>query len=347
MAPTDRVLDVDAMNSEVIGALERGRGLLTTNQAFACGVSPREVHRLVRSGAWIAVRRGVYTPRERWEQLDEWRGRPLFRARAAHLTMVEEHVMSHDSAALELDLPTLRPPNDLVHITRPDVRGSRTAYGVKHHGAVYRPDQVVEVDGIQILDRARTAVDIAREHGLPHGVVACDSALRGGATRRDLERAYASMTSWPRVRTVRKAVELADSGAHTVGESMARLLVLELGIGRPQTQFYFDDGARWASCDLRVGRHLFEFDGRKKYQRKQDGGLADDDDPGAVVWREKVRQDWLCSYRLGMSRIIWSDFWGSARDRARRRLAGEYAATVARYGTDITDLAPYTRRAVS
>ena len=42
----------------------------------------------------------------------------------------------------------LRPRRELVHITRPDVRGSRTEHGVKHHGATYRDDQVVEVGGI-------------------------------------------------------------------------------------------------------------------------------------------------------------------------------------------------------
>jgi len=42
-----------------------------------------------------------------------------------------------------------------------------------------------------------------------------------------------------------------------------------------------------------------------------------------------------------MSRIVWDDLWGLRRERTKIRLRREYAATVARYGTDISDLAPY------
>lgn len=336
------------MNPVLQGAFEQGHGLITLAQAVSCGLSRHDVRRFLRHGAWIAVRRGVFTQREDWEALDVWRGRPLQRARAVHLTMVEDHVMSHHSAAYALGLDTLHPGDDEpVHITRPDVRGSRTRFGVKHHGAVFRDEQIVLAAGLPVLGPARTAIDIAREHGLHHGVVACDSAMQMRVTRGELMRAYVPMWSWPNVRAVRQAVELADEGAESVGESLSRLLVLELGIGVPQTQFTLRDGARWAACDLRVGRHLFEFDGRMKYQRRQEGGYADDADPGSVVWREKKRQDWLCSYDLGMSRIIWSELFGVERERTKARLRREYAATVARFGTSIDDLAPYIHRRAS
>ena len=325
------------MHPHVMAALRGGDGLITTAEALNLGLSQLELSGLLRTGDWVAVRRGVYAERATWESLDVWVGRPRLRGRAVHRTMVEDHVLSHDSAAHELGLPILRPPNDLVHITRPHVNGSRTRFGVKHHGAVYREDQVVELDGLRVLDAARTAVDIGREHGITAGVCACDSALRNGVRRRDLWAALEPMRYWPGVRSARAGAKLADPGAESIGESLSRILVRQLGIGEPETQFELRDGTRWARCDLRVGRHVFEFDGRAKYQRRDEGGFALDD-PAEVVWREKQRQDWICGFGLGISRIVWSDFWGQSRTRALDRLAREYAATEARFGTSIEDL---------
>ena len=130
------------------------------------------------------------------------------------------------------------------------------------------------------------------------------------------------MRSWPHVTWARDAVDLADPGSDSVGESLARLLVIELGLGRPQTQFGLTDGGRVAWCDLRIGRHVFEFDGKLKYHRPEDGGVATER-AEEVVWREKQRQDWVCGFKLGMSRIVWADLWGDARRRALGRLARE------------------------
>ncbi len=331
------------MLPDVLAALARNRGLITRREALAAGLAPGQVDRLVRSGAWVAVRRGVYAERELWESLDRHRERPRCFDRAASLSMVTPHVMSHTSAALELGLDVLLPDPRFTHITRPGVLGSRTRCGVKHHKAVYHPSQVEVVDGRPMLDRARTAVDIAREHGLQHGVVACDSALRAGVPRARLERAYAPMRNWPGVTAARAAVELADAGAESVGESLARLLVWELGIGRPQTQFGLTDGHRTVWCDLRVGRHVFEFDGRVKYLPADRGGVGVLP-PEEVVWREKQRQDWLAGLGLGVSRIVWDDLWGAARRRTRERLLREYDATVQRTGASIDDLSRFVIR---
>lgn len=326
------------MDPRLVARLTGNRGLFTAHDARRWGVPDDEVARLLRAGAWVRVRRGVYTTAEEWASLDEYVGRPMWRARAAHLTMRAEHVLSHDSAARELGLDILAPAEELVHVTRPrHVIGSRTRYGVKHHGAQYHPSQVVDGGGIPCLDMARTAVDLAREHGLWHGVCACDSALRQGVTRLQLFAAVRPMRCWPGVRNARAAVELADPGAESVGESMARLLVLELGIGEPETQFEIRDASGWARCDLRVGRHLFEFDGRIKYRRVETGGRAVHEIED-VLWHEKRRQDWLVGHGLGLSRIVWADFWGEARRRARERLLREYRQTEARLGTSIADL---------
>ena len=328
------------MDPRVVAAFARHDQLLTRKQAFACGLTAVEIDRYVRTGRWVAARRGVYALREFWEGLDEWQGRPLYVARAASAAVTKPHVMSHDSAALEHGLEVLSPQRSLVHLTRPGVLGSRVENGVKHHKAPYRPEQVVDVGGRRVLDIARTVADIARDRGLEAGVVTADSAMRAGVSRMLLRSALIPMRNWPNVTVGREVVELADPGAENGGESLARLLVEGLGRGRPQTQFGLTDGHREVWCDLRLGRHIFEFDGRAKYRSAEQGGFARVS-PEQSLWEEKQRQDFVCGFKLGMSRIVWADLWGDARVKARDRLLREYLDTTARFGDSITDLTPF------
>ncbi|HET8961604.1 type IV toxin-antitoxin system AbiEi family antitoxin domain-containing protein [Nocardioides sp.] len=331
------------MHPAIAGIMATQHGLVTRRQAIEAGLPPERVDRLARTGAWVTVRRGVYVDRELWASLSRPEERQLARDRAASLRISRPHVMSHDSAALELRLDILRHANPMTHVTRPGIVGSHLRHGVKHHLAPYPPDQVVETNGRRVLGPARTAADIAREHGLQPGVVAFDSAYRHGCTAHDLDAACAPMTNWPNVTTVRAARRLADPGAESVGETLARLLVTELGLGRPETQFGLTDGLRTVWCDLRIGRQVIEFDGRLKYLRRQDGGVATVD-PREVLWAEKQRQDWVCGFKLGMSRVVWDDLWGDRRRLALLRLRRECAETAARFGTSIEDLAPYVVR---
>ena len=78
--------------------------------------------------------------------------------------------------------------------------------------------------------------------------------------------------------------------------------------------------------DLVVGRHAFEFDGKVKFKAVADGGVAVRS-AGEVAWDEKERQRLVCGQGLGMSRIVWDDFWGDARHRARARLQTEATIT--------------------
>jgi hypothetical protein len=331
------------MNPTVLGIMAAQHGLVTRRQAVAAGMAPERLDRLVRSGDLVVVRRGVYAESAFVATLTTYRDQRLLADRAACLRISRPHERSHDSAAHELDLPILRPGRPMTHVTRPGVVGSHIRHGVKHHLAPYVAERVVEIDGIRVLGAARTAVDIAREHGLRAGVVAIDSARRGGTSVAELDAEVALMTSWPYVTVVREAVQLSDPDTDSVGETLTRELVTELGFGRPQTQFGLSAGGRTAWCDLRLGRHLFEFDGKVKYQRVDEGGfaLATVEE---IVWREKQRQDWVCGFKLGMSRVVWDDLFGPARERARDRLRREYLDTCRRFGESIDDLTPYLAR---
>ncbi|MBS4752836.1 type IV toxin-antitoxin system AbiEi family antitoxin domain-containing protein [Nocardioides sp. zg-ZUI104] len=322
------------MDPRVTAAIAANDGLITRARALDLGLSPGEVRRLLRHHEWVPLRRGIYTPAETWAELDEHVGRPLLLARAAVLAMRRGWVLSHDSAAHALGMPILAARDGFVHMTRPGWTNAWTENGVKHHLARYTDQQVLRVGGVPVLDRARTAVDIAREHGILAGIVACDSALRAGATRAELEAAYVIMQCWPGVKAARRSVALADPGAQTPHESLGRHLVIEAGIGEPETQFPVRTQRGIAWCDIRVGHHVIETDGRLKYRSLERGGVAHDVEE--AVWEEKLRERAVSDRGLVVSRVVWADHWGPRRADAVRRLRSAQAEADARFGRELS-----------
>jgi hypothetical protein len=334
------------MDPRLCARISVNGGLVTRQEAMACGLSDDQIKRMLRVGELVVVRRGVYARACDWNLWDPYVERPRQRARAAHLMTRTEHVLSHDSAAHELGLAILRPTKELVHITRPDCRAARTRNGVKHHGASYRPEHVVTIDGVPVLNAARTACDMAREYGIQGGLPTFDSAMRSGVTREQFRVAVRDMAGWPDVRAPRACIDLADPGAESVAETLGRLLAMEV-VGPDveiETQFpvLTVRGVMW--CDLRVGCHLFEIDGRLKYRRERDDGVADRPIED-VLWEEKGRERDVRAEGLGMSRIIWEDFWGRRRRQALARLGQEYTQTRERFGDQLpTHLAEFAVR---
>jgi hypothetical protein len=305
------------------------------------GMSDGQIRGLLHRGEWVTVRSGFYVTRDDWEASTVPGARESLQVIAAHRSLVEPHAVSHTSAALLLGFPFLRPRRPLVHVTK--LKGPRTRIrsGIKHHQARCLVPLTRVVGGIPVLSQARTALDIAREDGFAAGVAVIDAVRHHGTSLEELDRLLQQMWKWPFVTTARDAVAFSCPGAESIGESLARILIDELDLGLPiEVQFELRDRTGRARCDLRVGRHVFEFDGATKYRLPERGGVASVD-PDQVLMAEKYRQDWVCGFQLGMSRIVWDDLWGLRRERTKIRLRREYAGTVARYGTDISDLAPY------
>ncbi len=331
------------MQSRFAHHMARQHGLILRRQVLAAGMTVTDVATLVRTGEWVVVRRGVYTTRAHWESLDPYVGRPRLEVWAALLSMRLPHFVSHDSAAYLHGLPILEARPRLVHVTRVGALGGRTRHGVKHHKAPVRDEQIVFVDDHPVLDLPRTVADIGREHGIRHAIVAANSALRAGESVRALRAAVEPMRYWPHVRVPRLAAEWADPRCESPGEDLTMLMLKQLGVGLVEPQFGLQDRGRVAFVDFRIGRHLVEFDGRHKYQRPDDGGLADRPS-GDVVWAEKQRQDWLCGFKLGMSRVVWSDVQPGAWADTQQWLLRDILDTNARFGTSVDDLAPYVVR---
>ena len=324
------------MDPRVVAELARNFGLITYRRATELGMSPREIARAVRSGDWIRVRRGVYADAPTHAAAVTLGQRQRLIDRAACLRVAPPFVRSHVTAALELGLTILVPRPCLTHVTR-DCSGSHKEHGVQHHLAPYRPEDVVDANGFPVLAAVRTAVDIARTYGHPYGVVAVDAVRQLGHAVEEFEEILSAMLHWPDHRRAVNELALSESGAESVGETLGRLLLVELGHTNVETQFGLTDGRRTAFADLRVGRHLVEFDGRRKYLADLRGPRDVED----VVLEEKAREDWLRGFRLGVSRVDWDDVWGAGRHAAKARLAREIDATTRLWGTDVRDLARY------
>lgn len=321
------------MNPRLRALAAQQDGVFTRRQAVASGCSERQIKtRTGARGDWAVVRRGVYAERSLWESWGD-DDRYRLRVRAAVLCAARPATVTHSSAAAFLGLPMRPHWRELVHVTRPGVRGGRTEGGVKHHLARFLPGDTQTTAGLTMSSLAWTAMDIGREFGFEDGVIAADAGLRLGATPTQLRSVLEVMTCWPHVTQARNAADVADGGAESIGETLTRLLVLELGIGIPETQFTIRDRGRIARVDLRVRRHLFEFDGRVKYLGRDRGGVADKP-PEQVLWEEKQREDWIRNHDggYGVSRVIWPELMGRAREDTKRRLTREYLESERRYG---------------
>ena len=148
------------------------------------------------------------------------------------------------------------------------------------------------------------------------------------------------MRCWRGASTVQTAIDLADPGAENFAESAMRELVHELGIGWPTTQFGLRAEGHTAYADVRVGRHLFELDGKIKFVPVADGGVAERDRSRALVGAEGAAG---LPHRVQARDVPRDLSRPRSRPGSRPRCgcAREYESTVARFGTDIGDLAPY------
>lgn len=323
------------MRPELRAIADRQGGVVLRQQALSAGYTPAEIRALLRPGGeWCTARRGAYVESRAIAGASSISERLIVKDWAAHLVTRVPHVMSHDSAARLQGLPLVAEEAAESHITRPTLSGARNEFGIRHHLS-RRPVSVDDVNGLPVTGKARTVVDLGRWHGFAQGVVAADAALRAGVPRSDLIAELERESAWPNIGPVREAIGFADDGAENLAESLTRILVGELDLGQIHTQFavHIADG-RIVWCDLRVGCHVFELDGRIKITPVARGGVATKS-PEQVLWDERQRQQMVCAVGLGMSRLTWTDLFGLPRERAKTRLRAEYAVTEARFGSTL------------
>jgi hypothetical protein len=176
---------------------------------------------------------------------------------------------------------------------------------------------VILVDGYRVTSIARTAVDQACVLRHDRAVATMDAALRSGVPRGELAAAVRAARGRHGVGVARSALEFADGRAESVGESVSRVLMAQVGIPAPDLQVnVFDDIGNWlARGDFgwRERGVIGEFDGRVKY-------VGEADQVARIVMSEKLREQAIRDAGWVVVRWTWRDLSDTAT--FRRRIMG-------------------------
>jgi hypothetical protein len=292
-----------------------GQVLHRTAQMRGAGYTAGELDRMLRSGALTAVRRGVYVE---GAPPDDDAARHALQVRCAVAELDGSAVVSHVSAAVLHGLSVWGLPLDVVTVTRNRRRsGARRGTEVHVHCAPLRPDEIIVVHGIACTSVARTVVDVARVAPFEQAVVVADAALRAGLGRPDLTEALRLAKGWLGVPAARRAVAFADGRSESVGESRSRVAIALAGLPAPELQWQMRYGGSMGRTDFGwvQQRTVGEFDGKVKYGRL----LKPGQEPGDVVYAEKLREDAIRAQGWEVVRWTWPDLNDFAPTAARIR----------------------------
>jgi hypothetical protein len=127
----------------------------------------------------------------------------------------------------------------------------RSPNGIVARNERIDPDEVTEVDGMLVTTPERTAADLARHLSRNAAVRHLDALA--AATGVTAERALALIDRHPRARGTRRApvaLRLMDAGGQSPKETWLRLLYIDAGFPRPQTQIRVTDGFITAFIDM-------------------------------------------------------------------------------------------------
>lgn len=151
-------------------------------------------------------------------------------------------------------------PVELAHANGRPPRGVLTRRGVLLDG------ETQLVGGYPVSTPERTAFDIGRRGAVRSAVARLDALARAtGFKADDVLRVAGCHPGSPGLRRLEAALALFDPGSQSPRESYLRLLLIDGGLPRPQTQIpvLADDGIPFAYLDMGWEEHLVavEYDG--------------------------------------------------------------------------------------
>jgi hypothetical protein len=268
----------------------RGQGgVITAAQCRRLGADDSHIRRLLGSGEWRRIRRGVYADAQARRSDTSGHLRQCAAVLAALSTGAG--AVSHASAARLLKLPLPPRVEARISITRrppAPTNGPRSgpAGRVAVHLANYDDADITYIDGVPVLTGARLVLDCCDVMPPDSAIAVADAALTRKLTSHEqLREELHRRRGRPGTRVARIVVERSAPGPESWFESMSRWWLLEAGLPRPQLQVAFPSGTSdrdprvdmWFAAQRTVG----EADGAGKY-----------DEPGALC-AEKMREDWL------------------------------------------------------
>ncbi|HWF28897.1 MAG TPA: hypothetical protein VG327_11060 [Mycobacterium sp.] len=196
------------------------------SEALVAGALTR--HRL--RSRFVAIHPDVYVPHD----MDLT---AATRAHAAWLWSRRRGVVAGKSASALHSAKWVehRGPAQLVYEHR------RPPAGIRTWSDRLSPDEIQLIGGIPATTPARTAFDLACRNPTGKAVAAIDALAR--ATRLKVEEAQLVAERYKghrNIRRARRALTLVDAGAESPRETWLRLLLIEAGYPRPQTQIRVD-----------------------------------------------------------------------------------------------------------
>jgi len=242
-------------------------------------------------------------------------------------TLGDRVAASHHSACSLLGLDLWDVALDVAHVTRLDGGAGRSESDIRHHEGLVVPDDVLLLDGFQVMRPARAALESATLSGVERGLVTVNSGLHNNLfDEHALEVQRRAMQSWPGAQHLQLVTRLADKRIESVGESRSLFLFWSQGLPLPALQYEIWDGPHLLGyADFAWPEHglIVEFDGRSKYQKY----LREGEDPGDAVFREKRREDAIRRVTgWTVIRLVWADLAHPARTAALLRSAMRTAA---------------------
>lgn len=193
------------------------------------------------------------------------------RAQAAWLWSRRRGVVAGNSAAALLGVKWVSPSLDaeLVHDNR------KPPAGIVVHSDKLAPQELLTVEGIAVTTPARTAFDIGRRTANRlHAVQRLDALSNATDVKiADVEAVVAEHPGARGLVRLRRLLPLVDGGAESPQETRTRLVLIDAGLPKPQTQIrvYSEYGDFVARIDmgyreLRVG---IEYDGPQHWTDPQ------------------------------------------------------------------------------
>jgi very-short-patch-repair endonuclease len=157
-------------------------------------------------------------------------------------------------------------PCDPIEATIANGAGVSARSGVLLRRTTIPLDDAVAIRAFRATSIVRTLLELCGRLSVTEAVVLIDMALRLRATSPDdLNSVVSSNPRWVGVRKLRRAACLADGGAESPMETRLRMLLVQSGLPRPQTQVPLHDhrGDFLGRPDLYYATHqlALEYDG--------------------------------------------------------------------------------------
>ncbi|MCS5479209.1 hypothetical protein NYP18_06025 [Corynebacterium sp. YIM 101645] len=282
----------------------------------------RELRRRLAAGEYVRLCPEMVVEKQRWEGLAGWQ-QDEARVQAVGLC-THKAVLVGRSAARVHGIPV--PGRDeFVELNLPG-RNSRRPRQEWPEQVVYRAaslgqEEITTVKGLRVSTIMRTAVDIARYHGVVAGIVAFDAVLAMQYMSRSRAENMVELLGPVRgISTARRALALADPRSESPLESWGRAQILAAdlpGLETLQVQVPVLEGRY--RLDLLLNGHLaVELHGEIKYDGQSTGV-----DPVMQMKRDRERERLLQNAGFMLVHATYADL-------VEGRLSGMVRAGLAR-----------------